>query len=201
MVISVWAYPEKRHNGGWRNATDLVANPDYYSSGEFPEDAPCPSPELVPRGVKIGDSRIYAALLINERHAWSTNPIRPIVSERGFPSDTSPEVAADFNSMKDEVVHASWVTLQELEEFPWSERTIGRSAMVSKTDAAKFGHNQHGLPRGVSSYSESSADGVRASWTSTYLEAFGKRHLSSILTELREYGAPADVRLVLWCDR
>lgn len=202
MAISIWAYPEKRIDGHWQRANPLVENPDYYPFfDEFPDEEPCPYPKLVPKEVEIGDSRIYAALLINERHAWSIDPIRPIVEERGFPRDACAEVADDYRSMGEDAKHASWVNLKEMEDFQWSESTITRSAMVSKEDSRKFDSNQIGLPKGVTRYSEVSSNGVRVSWTTTYLEAFGENHLNSILSELRSYGSPENVRLVLWCDR
>jgi hypothetical protein len=180
----------------------MVPNPEYYCSEEqCPGEEPCPSPSMIPQSVEVGDSRIYAAILINERHAWSKDPIAPIVPERGFPKDACAEVAAVYVSMGRDAEHASWLTLREILEFEWDGRTIVREAIVSKEDALKFGPNQTGLPEGVRSYSEASRDGSRVTWTETYREAFGLEHLSNIIQELSRYGAPEDVRLILWCDR
>lgn len=201
MAISVWAYPEMRGEGGWKRASDLVKNPDFYSIEDYPDEEPCPFPEYQPKDIGIGDSRIYAALLISERHAWSTEPIKPIVSQRGFPIDASPDITAYYNAYKDSDTKASWLTLKELVEFPWGQHSFERSAMVSKEDAGKFREGQIGLPASVTSYSEYSSNGVRVNWTSTYLEAFGEQHLKSIFEELRRYGRPEDVRLVIWSDR
>ncbi len=202
MAISVWAYAETWVDEIWRRSTEMVPNPECYCSEELcPEEEPCPYPPMIPQSTKIGDSRIYAALLINERRAQSKDPISPIVPERGFPKDACVEISADYVSMDEDAKHASWVTLREILEFKWNERTILREAMVSEEDAVKFGPNQRGLPEGVRRYSEASKYGCSVVWTETYREAFGEKHLSNIIQELKGYGAPEDVRLILWCDR
>jgi hypothetical protein len=201
MAISIWAYPEICVNGKWQCATEMRPNPEYYSSVSYPDEEPCPYPKMVPMSVDIGDSRIYAALLINERSAWSDEVIAPIVRERGFPEDACKEIAADYISMGEDATHANWITLKEIIEFNWDKHYIHRSALVSNEDSAKFGSNQHGLPHGVEGYSEVSNDGCRVTWTDTYRQAFGEKHLSNIIRELGSYGINEDVRLILWCDR
>ncbi len=202
MSISVWAYPEIRIDKIWQRATEMVPNPDCYCSDEpYPDEKPCPYPAMIPRPIEIGDSKIYAAILINERYAWSKDPISPIVPERGFPEDACAEVAADYYSIGQDVAHSSWVTLQEILDFEWDKNLIVREAMVSKEDAVKFNPNQHGLPEGILSYSEMMRNGCIVTWTETYRKAFGETHLSNIIQELRGFGAPDDVRLILWCDR
>ncbi len=200
MAITIWAYPERFLEGKWQRATELIKNPDYWPVKDNPAYGPCPNPEYIPRTLELGFSKTYAALLIYTRKAWSVNEILPIVPERGFPMDASPEVAADYQAMKEDVKHSSWLTLRELEDFPWKDRRFTQTAMVSESDAKLFKPDQHGLPDGVKSYSEMSHDGERVYWTSSYLEAFGEEHLNNVIAELRRYGGPDQVRLVIWCD-
>jgi hypothetical protein len=203
MGISIAGFLEVSRGDAWEFAGEMVPNPDHsYDADE---------PAVMPKPLFESDHRELAAIL-----AGVGNPIRskepfvPIAEARGLPPDPSPEVATWLGRWAADPAYAasfaaSWCTARELLEFDWTGRIMQRQAMVDGRVAHLFAGRRRGFPRSEwpkdvqVSYAVWKRDGVEVEWEESYAEIVGDFY-SAILPQLRLYGPPDDVRVVLSFD-
>jgi hypothetical protein len=192
MGTDIYMYAERRLGDTWTlcelpTAERYVALPE-----ELPEGFLLPT--------RIYNTRNYSlfAILAGVRNdAFSHRPYDVLARPRGLPPDLSGtlrEWAERFGEMDD----ASWLLLGELEAFPWRDRRIKKEAMVDRAVAHRFGDGEGPFPSDVHSYSYWKRDGVTVTWIETYADSAGDEFLVDVLTKLRQWGGPNDVRIVFW---
>lgn len=143
------------------------------------------------------DNRNYDlfGILANVRNGTWGEPNPPIAAPRGLPKDMA-HVSTDEDGEERWLGdHSfSWVTLRELQEYPWDE-PVSKRGWVSHEQAAKF--RSDGIP--PESYAACGNHGEYIEWSETRRKDV-RDWPSDILPLLESLGAPDDVRLVFGFD-
>lgn len=112
---------EKRVNGQWTPAEPMRRNRYWEPGGDEPELEP----------VRFYDGRNYDlfAILANVRNGRGFAGVStglgfiPISEPKGLPIDVSPDVEKDSESWGSDGHSHSWITLRELLDFDWTQKT------------------------------------------------------------------------------
>lgn len=199
MGTDVFMYAERRTAQGWRPCEPLVPNEEF--DPEYPDSGPPLRPQAL---YDTRNSALFAILADVRNPAFSAERYQPIAPGRGVPADLSSEVALWLEYFEGDAFGHTWYLLAELQAYRWSARRIRKRAMVSKRVAPIFGDGNGSFPRERwplderIGYSGWTRDGVEVTWIETYAESAGREFLKTSLPLLATYGAPEDVRIVLW---
>ena len=210
----------KQANGTWSLALGMEEN-RYYFLGDTkkdPDEGDRLYPAFIPKEAADvpRNSELFCILAIPvfTMRVAEGNCYKSIAPLRGLPPDMSPELRAFANLWDDEYdcMYPTWLLLSEVLNFPWSEKTILREAMVDSRVAPLFrgegyphsweprrGFPLEDWPEDIErGYAGSLADGVKVQWVETYLDV-GQHFLESI-EPLRALGNIENTRLVFWFD-
>lgn len=147
----------------------------------------------------------------------------PISEPRGLPEDVSIEVKRQFDNYGVDGHSHSYITLKELLEYDWDQKTIHRGIVDEKEYARMIKTNSNGpmywsgMTYGPTIEQISLAnmkdliDGklqrdpnlnyvTEFEWDETYRESVGEDYLEELCTELSHCGDPEDVRIVFFFD-
>ena len=144
----------------------------------------------------------FFAILANVRNPIrSTEPFDYIIQPRGLPEDMSEELRKDTLLLSGH--DPGWVTLRELLDFDWEDKTILRSAVVDPAIAHLFADGKQKFPKDriAGTYALANAGpGPRVTWVDTYKDAVGARFLTNLFETLARFDPPENVRIVFSFD-
>ena len=172
----------------------MEENPHRYEGWE--EDLP-DEPEFSPRPLAVERNSPLFAMLANVNNGrFLREEVSPIALPRGLPPDVSPELASWSATWGEDGHDHSWLTLEELLAYDWSQVAKCRG-VVDPSIAHRF----EGDPLLPMRYS-TAADGrgTRVVWRETYRSLAGPHFFDVLLPHLRSLGAPDEVRIVFWFD-
>jgi hypothetical protein len=170
--------------------------------------------ERCPVEFYCGEERNYALFAILAGVQRMTNGgFEPVAPPRGLPADSLTVKPADLED-GGFYHNATWLTLRELQKFPWQERRREFVGWVNAEQYALF--KQNGAPgqfveESARCVSNAEMDRLLASGADTAgvqtlvrfgvpYAAFAGPFLTETLPLLARQGAPDDVRLVLYFD-
>lgn len=180
---------EKRVNGKWERVPwvdEFKRNyPETYGHLDGALDMPA-----------LFDNRNYDlfGVLADVRNGTWGEEHPPIASPRGWPDDMAAPQICDGEPEWLGDHSFSWVTLRELQEYPWDE-PVKKRGWVSHEEAAKF--RSDGVP--PVSYSAGGSHGEYIDWTESR-RVDVRNWPDAILPILATLGSPDDVRLVFGFD-
>ena len=198
MGVDITFFAEQRSpDGDWSIVGELVPNLDY-----FPDDPDSANePELVPPSLNIPRCSPLFAILANVNNTRTVEPYETIAMPRGLPDNATPEARAWFNAWQGAFA-ASWLTLDEIDNFNWSQITQQYGSVDSQA-AHLFDNNPLGFPfdqwpDGLQiSYSVSPTDTGNARWRTTNAESAGFKWFREMLVPYENLDV---VRFIFWFD-
>ena len=198
MGTDICMYAEHRTDSRWTLCGPLTPESHVVFAEPLPEGLLVPTPIYTDRNYAL-----FAILADVRNPAHSAVPYEPIVPARGLPDDLSDELAAWVERFGT-VDAASWLSLRELEAFPWHARRIKKEAMVAQSVAPLFAGGEGPFPASLwpmgepITYSGGKLSGVTVNWVETYAESAGDEFLVATMAGLRQWGSGDDVRIVFW---
>ncbi len=188
MGCDIHVLIERRVNDKWERVPHRVPWREQYDGAD-------PSTLLLPDAFDNRNYDLFGVLAGVRNGTWG-EPNPPIAQPRGWPEDSAWPFNVDGDKASPWVGdHShSWVTLRELEDYPWDARARKRG-WVTHEQAAKF--RADGIP--PSCYAAGGNHGEYIEWTETRLSAV-RDWPTIVLPILRTLGSPDDVRLVFGFD-
>lgn len=212
MGCDIHCYCEVRKNGKWEELKEKIFKSCY--SEELSSDP------------YHGRNYDLFAILANVRNGRgfagsdTGNGFMPISPLKGLPADVSGEIKKSSDSWDCDGHSHSWVTLKELIDYNWSQKTFKRGVvneneyktfklngepdgwcsscsgpnivMINNDEMESFIKNPETKETGKEYY-------TRIIWGTTYYDAAGSFYKNTI-PALKSLGNPEDVRLVFWFD-
>jgi hypothetical protein len=181
---------ERRENGRWKRVPWTNE-----FMGKYPEDYPdAAKPDAITMP-DVFDGRNYDlfGILADVRNGTWGAPNPPIAQPRGLPDDMDDRASVEDSYLIGD--HSfTWVTLRELQQYPWDAPNHKRG-WVSHEQAQKF--RADGIP--PTSYAAGGNHGEYIDWTEP-IRASVHGWVETILPLLAALGEPDDVRLVFGFD-
>lgn len=232
--IHIWA-EVKQDNGTWKKVGRVFDNP-YWKEGDEIEEETYDDGDTYYFGPKTDEpyrERNYNlfAVLANVRNGYgfAGTPtgygFEPIVLPRGIPKDASPEYKQKVAYWNGGGHSHSWLTLRELQEFPWHNKHTIIYGIVPeerylhrRTTGEEYTTYSGGIrgPRIITlpkhmydaitkeKLDTLKAEGniiyVRDQWKESYKEAVDSRFFEQTIPSLQALGKPDDVRIVFFFD-
>jgi hypothetical protein len=155
--------------------------------------------------------------------------VQIVTQPRGFPEDISKELIDHFartwlpdwwkkpqdwlllrQRARNLNFSQTWFLLTELLSFDWYGQQQQHYGEVKLEDVSRFGDGQQHFPADFTGevwkkeffrlVGQPQPGYAQVSWIETYAEKVGSRFMSQVLPLLQTYGAPDNVRIVLWLE-